>query len=66
MRTTRLVMAAAAVIGVVAPFTLCANPVYAAAYNFFCATAPGGPYPVGPENPYENGTSLQNPVLKGH
>jgi hypothetical protein len=44
----------------------CANEVYAAHYNFFCATAPGGPYPAGENNPYENGTPLDNPVLKGH
>jgi hypothetical protein len=42
----------------------CANAVYAAHFNFFCATAPGGPYPVGEANPYENGTSLTNPALK--
>lgn len=35
--------------------------------NDFCATAPGGrPYPLGENNPYENGTPLDNPVLKGH
>jgi hypothetical protein len=44
----------------------CANVVYAAHYNLFCATAPGGPYPVGENNPYENGTPLDRPVLKGH
>lgn len=44
----------------------CANAVYAAHYNFFCATAPGGPYLLGDDNPYENGTPLDSPVLKGH
>ena len=44
----------------------CANEVYAAHYNDFCATAPGGPYPLGENNPYENGTPLDHPILKGH
>lgn len=44
----------------------CANPIYAAHYNLFCATAPGGPYPLGENNPYENGTPLDHPILKGH
>jgi hypothetical protein len=43
----------------------CFNAIYAAHYNLFCATAPGGP---GSEflnsDPYENGTPLDNPVLK--
>jgi hypothetical protein len=42
----------------------CANAVYAAHYNDFCASAPGGPYPLGANNPYENGTPLDNPILK--
>jgi hypothetical protein len=42
----------------------CANAIYAAHFNMFCATAIGGPYPLGEANPYENGTPLDNPILK--